>query len=218
VLIFGSTPHLETALEELARARALEPGDAHIQAVYALTVGALGRRDALEAANRAVALDPLNPDPHNARAAVLYWQRRYAEGLASAQTAMRLDDHLFYRMSAFMLLYALGRDAEALELTRNDTDDWEMKAARAMVHGRLGHWTQARAELKAVQDALGDEDAYLYADIYAQWGERDEALKWLETAVRVASGTREIRVDPLLDPLRSLPRFKALEARVALPR
>ena len=217
VLMYSPGEHLKAALEELERARALEPGDAHIQAVYSVAAGTIGRADALDAANRAVALDPLNPDPHNGRAAVLYWQHRYAEGLASAQTAVRLDDHFFYRNTASRLLYALGRFEEALELTRNDTEEWAIKGFHAMIHGRLGRQQEAEAELTAVQNALGDEGSFLYAVIYAQWGQTDEAIRRLETAVELKADVADIRVEPLLDPLRSEPRFKALEARVNLP-
>lgn len=218
VLLYSPGDRIKDALVSLEKARTIEPGAANIQAVYAVAAGGVGRADALDAANRAVALDPLNPDPHNGRSAVLYWQHRYAESLESAQAALRLDDHAFYRLSAFLALYALGRFDEALSLTRNDADDWTMRGLRAMVTGRKGQREEAQAALSAIQKEGGDEGSYLYAQIHAQWGETDEALDRLETAVRLKAGVGEMRVDPLLDPLRAEPRFKTLEARVALPR
>jgi hypothetical protein len=43
-----------------------------------------------------------------------------------------------------------------------------------------------------------------YAAIYAQWGDRASALEWLETAMRVRDpGLENLKVDPLMDPLRN---------------
>jgi hypothetical protein len=43
-------------------------------------------------------------------------------------------------------------------------------------------------------------------------------LDWLDTAQRVGdTGLHYMKVDPLVDPLRSEPRFKAMLATVKLP-
>ena len=49
--------------------------------------------------------------------------------------------------------------------------------------------------------------------VYAQWGDTEEALGWLETAVAVRDpGLAQALDDALLDPLRDEPRFfKVLE-------
>ena len=51
--------------------------------------------------------------------------------------------------------------------------------------------------------------------VYTQWGNIAKALKWLETAYRVRDpGLIELKVDPLLDPLRQEPRYKAIERKL----
>jgi hypothetical protein len=60
----------------------------------------------------------------------------------------------------------------------------------------------------------GDSAAYQYGQVYAQWGEIDKALGWLETAVAVRDpGLAQSGTDPLLEPLNGNPRFvKVLES------
>jgi hypothetical protein len=65
---------------------------------------------------------------------------------------------------------------------------------------------------------MGDNAAYQYADIYAQWGRPDDAIAALETAYRLRdTGLMEIQVDPLLDPIRAAPGFGAILHRLDFP-
>jgi hypothetical protein len=72
--------------------------------------------------------------------------------------------------------------------------------------------------LAKLEAAQGDAGAYQYATIYAQWGNRPKALEWLETALRLRDpGLETLKTDPLLDPLRQDPRFKAIERKLKFP-
>jgi hypothetical protein len=69
-----------------------------------------------------------------------------------------------------------------------------------------------------LRSTLGDTGAYNYAQVYAQWGRLDDALHWLEAAYNLRdSGLIQLKADPLLDPVRKSPRFKAIETRVGFP-
>jgi predicted Zn-dependent protease len=69
--------------------------------------------------------------------------------------------------------------------------------------------------LAQVQEASGDSKGLEYAQIYAQWGETSKALEWLEKAKQLGDPElRNLRVDPLLDPLRNEPRFQAIKQAV----
>jgi hypothetical protein len=66
-----------------------------------------------------------------------------------------------------------------------------------------------------LQKDYGDAAAYQYAQVYAQWGERQQAIEWLYTAVRVGdAGVGDLKVDPMLDPLRSAPEFAEIVGRL----
>jgi len=69
-----------------------------------------------------------------------------------------------------------------------------------------------------MKTAMGDASAYQYATIYAHWDNRVQALKWLETALRLRDpGPVELKTDPLMDPLRKEPRFRAIERELKFP-
>ena len=88
----------------------------------------------------------------------------------------------------------------------------------AATYEKLGRHRDARAELAKLRASAGDEGAYLYAEIYAQWGRPREALEWLDTAMRRRSpGLLAVKVDSLLDPLRKEPRFQAIERALKFP-
>ncbi len=88
----------------------------------------------------------------------------------------------------------------------------------AIVYDKLGRHADAERVLAKEKASEGDADAYQYAEIYAQWGNRAKALDWLETALRLRdSGLAFLKTDPLLDPLRKEPRFQAIERELKFP-
>jgi hypothetical protein len=90
----------------------------------------------------------------------------------------------------------------------------------AIVLHKLNHPTDAQAELATLQaSADGEFDlAYQYAQIYAQWGDLEKALNWLDAAYRVRDpGLIQLKVDGLLDPVRHELRFQAVLAKMQFP-
>jgi hypothetical protein len=86
------------------------------------------------------------------------------------------------------------------------------------VYGKLRRHAEAEAEVAKLRATNGDSAAYQYVTIYAQWGDRSKALQWLETAMRLLDpGLANLRVEPLLDPLRHEPRFQAIERELKFP-
>jgi len=72
-----------------------------------------------------------------------------------------------------------------------------------VVYHKLNRQSDADAALAAVTAAMGDDGAFQYAEIYAQWGNIPKALEWLETAYRMHDpGLLALKVEPMLDPLR----------------
>jgi hypothetical protein len=88
----------------------------------------------------------------------------------------------------------------------------------ALVYEKLGRHAAAEAELATMKAAMGNDAAYQYASIYAQWGDHPKALGWLDTAMRLRdSGLEHLKSDPLMDPLRQEPRFQAIERALKFP-
>jgi hypothetical protein len=84
----------------------------------------------------------------------------------------------------------------------------------SQVHSATGLKKHADAEaaVSKLKTSLGDNAAYRYATIYAQWGNLPKALQSLETALRLRDPGLE-----LLRPLRQEPRFKAIERELKFP-
>jgi hypothetical protein len=76
----------------------------------------------------------------------------------------------------------------------------------------------AEAALAKFADSLPNIYPFIVAQTYAQWGNRAQALEWLETALRLRDpGLGYLRTDPLMDPMRKEPRFQAIERELKFP-
>ncbi|HEX9382615.1 MAG TPA: hypothetical protein VF908_04395, partial [Gemmatimonadaceae bacterium] len=96
--------------------------------------------------------------------------------------------------------------------------NWDNNTCLAVVYHKLNRQSDAEAALAALMAAGGDDGAFQYAEVYAQWGNIPKALEWLETAYRKHDpGLIELQVDPLLDPLRQEPRYKEIERKLKFP-
>ena len=110
---------------------------------------------------------------------------------------------------------ATGHWKEAVGLCEPDSS-WNGRQCLAIAYHELGRRDEAEQLLRGLKKEFGDALSYQYAQLYAQWGERQQALEWLATAVRVKDpGLGELRTDPLLDPIRNTPQFKDAEVRLA---
>jgi TolB-like protein/DNA-binding winged helix-turn-helix (wHTH) protein/Tfp pilus assembly protein PilF len=206
------------AFGEQVKAKALTPGSAGIESNYASAALALGHVDlAMEAARRAAELDPLDPDYWGELGHVLYEAHRYGEALAALDREQKVGGSLPHHHTVLraLLLLMTGHAAEARALCAAGAD-WQDNQLLALADHALGHTAAADADLAKVSTALGDGAAAHLAQVYAQWGRKAEALHWFETAVRQHDpGLLDVQVDPLLDPLRDDPRFKAGLARLS---
>jgi tetratricopeptide (TPR) repeat protein len=171
------------------------------------------------AARRAVVLDPLAWESHNALGEVLYAARRYEEAVAAFAEVISLSPDLKqtygFRGLAY---YGLGDLERARVSCEMKPDYWASQVCLALIYDKLGRHADAEAVLSKLKAGGGDAAAYQYAEIYAQWGDRAKALEWLETAWRLRDpGLESLKTDPLLDPLRQEPRFQAIERELKFP-
>jgi hypothetical protein len=76
----------------------------------------------------------------------------------------------------------------------------------------------AQVMLAKLRAARGDEGAYEYTVIHAQWGDTARALDCLETAMRLHNPWLvQTKMNPFLDPLSREPRFQAIERELRFP-
>jgi TolB-like protein/Tfp pilus assembly protein PilF len=203
-----------TTAASAERALQLNPGSELVQRLYSQSMSTLGEHDAaIAAAQAAVTLDPISADAHVNLANVLGSARRYPEAEAAARRALALaPDRGGAQAALGWVLLLQGRNDEASAAFEAESVIWGRLTGRALVLTRTGKADEARRELAAFQSRYGDNASYQYAQIEAQLGDNDAAMRWLENARRVHDpglvGTAY--VDPLLDPLRGDPRFEKL--------
>jgi len=219
VIDLGFTDYARAAVE-YERALALSPGNALVLRMSASFLSRMGRIEAaLAYAQRVVVLDPLNVSSHRALGGVLYDARRYREAIEAFNRALTLNPHAggvpSIRGEAYL---SLGQFEAARASCATPPLDGISNACLAIAYHKLNRQSDADAALAAVRAAYGDDASYQYAEIYAQWGNIPTALEWLETAYRVHdTGLVQLKVDPMLDPLRQEPRFKAIERKFKFP-
>lgn len=215
----GGSLDFQRANEEYSRAVALGPGNAQVLRRYALFAVWMGHTEAgIAAANRAVALDPLNPLAHRSRALSLFFTRRYAEAVeANRQRRNIAPDQPEAEAHLGFAYYMLGDWEHARASCEVKPDYWDSRACLAITYAKLGRKADSAAALAAVQRE-GITVAYQLVEIYAQLGEKGKALDALETAMAQRDGGLAwLKTDPLIDPLRGEPRFQAIERRLQFP-
>lgn len=211
--LFQGRLDARAAREPFERSRQLGAGEATVMARYAQYSARTGRqREAAEAIQRALLLDPLNPLIHRAAGSIEYAARNYDASIPPVRKALELNPGVSRANAAIGdALLMLGRLQNArAAYAAEPVADFRLTGA-AIVEHRLGNAAAARAAMAKLVADLGDRVLYQQAQILAQWGDRDASIARLERALEVGdSGLIYARNDPLLDPLRNDPRFAQL--------
>ena len=210
--------------------RAIDLNNSHAIAHIAysmLLYAQLRFQEAAAEARRAQQLDPASPYINTWAGAAYFYAGRERDATDALQRALELEPSF---SDASLVLarnhVAKGRypDAQAeLEkaLVLSPTDP-AMVAALAHVHGRAGNRGKA---LELIEQLKGMEagprgafPTFGFIWAYAGLGDKDEAFAWLERAYTERRGRlASLLVEPMLEPLRTDPRFSDLVRRVGLP-
>jgi TolB-like protein/Tfp pilus assembly protein PilF len=213
------------AEREFRRAIVLNPNYANAHHWYAHYLMQLGRRDeSLNEAKRALALDPYSPFVNNGLARQYYLSRQYDQALAQCQLALQIEpNYLPARILLGLAYKQKGMQAEAiseLEQARNAAPALPMAhALLANVYATAGHLTEAHGELELLKNMAQSRyvPASYFAVVSIALGDKDAAFSFLNKSYDDRSEHMlYLGVEPLVDPLRSDPRFDTLMARVGL--
>ena len=208
------------AAAEYERARHLGPGSAEVLRAYGIFLSQMGRStEGITAARRAVTLDPVNTLSHRSLGSALLHAGQFAEAIAAFRQAESLDTRKGSSSGWIGVAFlALGQPESARAACVDEPIAFSRNTCLAITYHQLNRQADAEKELAALRADNGDDAAYQYAQIYTQWGNQMEALQWLETAYRLRDpGLIALRTDPLLDPIRSQPKFKRLERELKFP-
>jgi len=212
------------------RAIELSPNYPTARHWHAELLSRLGRHDeAIREMKRAQELDPLSL-PINAMVGhTLMMARRYDEAIEQFKKTLEMDPN--FNLARIWLARAYtykGMYEEAITEREKRIDGpggnpdnratqiqnfAELKAAYKK-SGARGFW-EKRLEIQKQNQAQGGSDRpFVMSEIYANLGDKDQALEWLEKVIEERGGDGYIKVDPVLDPLRDDPRFQELLRKV----
>ncbi len=208
---------------DLRKALALDPNNAEISQGYALLLEAEGDLPgAIEAVDKAVRIDPLRAANQNQRGLLLIASRDLPGARAAYHRVLEIDPEnpRAYAQLAIIDLLAGHPDQGLVWLQRpieQRGGGWERIAA-ALVQHSLGHDKESKNELDRITADSARFAAFQIAEIHAWRREKDEAFAWLDRAyAQRDGGMTRIKTDPLLDSLRSDPRYRALLGKMKLP-
>jgi TolB-like protein len=209
------------AAAEYRRALDLAPGDATALNGYCAFISRLGNAsEALQLADKVIALDPLNAHSYNTRFSALRDARRWDDAVRYSEQVRRKSADLFIWPEAVGLcLVLLGRFGEAQRyFDQAAPDNYNRLVGESVLLIRTGKPEGVAAKIEQLQQAYGAAASYQLVQIYSQLGDKDRALPALDQAWAIRdSGLTSLKIDAFVDPLRGEPRFKAVLAKLNFP-
>jgi len=205
---------------EFKQAFALAPHDARVLTINTDLTVALGQLDtARQMLKQALAYDPLFADAYSTLVWIEWCSGRYDEMLAAARKIIEIDpDYDWGHTTVGLALLNRGDPAAAITEINRESNAVEQAWGLALAYHALGRAADSNAALKKLIAGGADNYAYEVAEVYADRGERDEALKWLERAyVQKDSTVKWVAHDPTMAKLKSDPRYKVFLRKMNLP-
>lgn len=211
---------------DLEKAIALSPNLAVAHQIYGKNLVVSRRFDKAERAlQRALELDPYAVSINKDLGEVYYFARRYDQAIAAFERTLELEPR--HKSSLWFLTRcyeAMGARDLAVQ-TYLDIYDNAGTEARAQVDELrvafdTGGWNEFWRHVLEHMHAYAEDSAiepYRFVELYVRLGEIDDAFSWLDKAFEVRSAwVPLLLVDPLLDDMRSDPRFDAYLERANL--
>ena len=217
------------AEREFERALELSPNYAEAHHWYAIYLANMGRhKEAHEEARRAVELDPLSLLMNMTPCMNLYLAREYDQAMEQLQKVLEMEPNFPAARSVLgsvlvqkgLYEEGIGEYEKVLELIKGAAiAEASLKALIARAYAKWGKQSDAArllAEVLASDNC--DSLSYLVAGIQTALADRDSAFHWLNKAYEQHDMQLvSLKVDPMLDFLRSDPRFADLTRRVGTP-
>ena len=208
----------QAAGRDLEKGISLSPGNSLAEMYYSIYLDAMARpEDAVSHMRRALQLDPRSFLMNRHLGTTLYFARHYDEALFYLHRAVEMEPtRADYALGWITRSYELALrwdDAERTDLQQLALTFTEAKLARLSMAYQRGGWKAYQA---AKIDLIGRQptngcDLYEVGESYIRLGNPDRAFSWLGRGIEAGCFLADsLPVDPLLDAIRSDPRFPDL--------
>src|ERR1700733_2578494 len=203
---------------DLEKGIALSPSNSLAEMQYSIYLDAMARpAEAVSHMRRALQLDPRSFLMNRQLGATLYFARHYDEALLYLQRAVEMEPTRANYAESWIArsdeMALRTDDAERADLRQLGATIPDVKLAplrRAFQRDGWKGYQTARIHLIGKQPRNGC-DLYEIGESYIRLGDRDRAFSWLGRGIEAGCFWADsLPVDPLLDGIRSDPRFPAL--------
>ena len=209
---------LQRAHAEIQRAMIVNSAEGRVLSNAATTMRLFDPDRAVTLAQKAVTLDPLNPDYIAIYGQVLQAARRFKEAAVVGQRAMTLSNNGRGGDGLVHTWLGLGQVKAARTNLQFIPFPAQRLAFTAIVEARAGDRAASDAAMAALRKVDDVSINYRLASAHAQRGETFAALDALEAALRLRENTlAQVATDQWFDPIRREPRFKAVQDAVIPP-
>lgn len=214
--------HWTDSEKEAKQALSLNPNSPTSHAYYGVYLTFVGRlTEAFPEMQSAETLDPLSPIWKAIAANVRYFSRDYDAAIRKGQEAIEIDpsnpQHYASLGDAYfqkqMCADATKNYAHSEELSENSqnalalTKAFESSGCRGMLRKQLEFYSDpSNADYSPMSAAITS----------AQLGDKDQAFRFMEKAYETRQGIIWLKVEPMLDNIRSDPRYADLLRRTGL--
>jgi eukaryotic-like serine/threonine-protein kinase len=214
------------AEREFKRAIELSPNYPNSHDGYGFYLKAVGRHaEAIEKCVQAQKLDPLSPFAHVSLGYAHYFARDYDKAIEECRRALEMDKNSTFAHRNLGLAYLQqGKLEKAIEALSNavkfSQGGLAFESYLGFAYAVAGKRTEAMEVLASLEDLDKERyvPAYNFAIIYAGLGDLDKSFDWFEQARKERSGFLPfLKVEPVVDGLRSDPRFDELLKKIGLP-
>jgi TolB-like protein/tetratricopeptide (TPR) repeat protein/DNA-binding winged helix-turn-helix (wHTH) protein len=224
------------AEHEFKRAIELNPGYPLAYVMYGQYLTMVGRQtDAMPYFEKAHKLDPLFGQSYRGEGYSCFMAHKYDEAIVQYRKALELEPDAITYFGLVLARAERGDYAtaitEAEKATKLDKSPL-LLTSLASAYARAGRRADANHVLRRLQELWERQGTapawhtarspyvcpYEVAAVYAQLGDRDRAISWLDKAYRNRSCLYWLRQDPRFDSIRPDPRFQELLAKMNFPK
>jgi tetratricopeptide (TPR) repeat protein len=216
----------EDSEKELNRAIELNPNDSFTYSLQAFRLIALGRnKEALDAMQRFKELDPgYFPGKLMAVGIQFYWLRQYDNAIeqlkALNEMAPTYPNPYYWLGAAYLEKKDFNKAFDGFQKAVDCSHRAPVAVlGLAFAHARAGKIKEAENILAEVLDTSKKKyiPEFYVACVYGALGKKNEAFEWLDRTYKErANGLSTIKVNPMVDDLRSDPRFTEMLKKLNL--